>query len=805
MGAREVIGRRLDRLSKRSNEALAIASVIGREFSFDVLAEVSGAAVDELAETLDEAASADIVAPRRHPGRFAFTHALIRETLHEELNTARRAQLHRQVGAAIEKIHAGDLEPYLAEIAHHFFEAGRTEDCAGKAGDYAVRAAERASARLAFEEAAGHYERALQAFEIAATLDRQTRCDLLLARGDALRASGDFGAAREIFMRAADLGRELGDWRRTARAALGMGGAYDVDWWLVQGRFGVADAPTAALAEEAIRALPEGEELLRAHLMMRRALALYWSDTSEARRSRAREAIAMARRTGDPATVAAALHGMLFATDATPNARERLDFADEMLERAREARDRDLILQAHRWRLFTFLQLGDVRAAEGAAEAHAQVVRELPNQRFYSGLLSIFRGTFAMLGGRFTEAERHIGHVGACGEQFPSTELRTMADVQRVYLYIQLGRFDELKHVSGGLIERGSTMPIAQAAAAHLAMMYGLEEEARATFERLAANDFVDLPRGDASWLGMLSHLAGLCFAFGDARRAELLYEEYLPWAAMNCVCATTEPVDGPVSLYLGVLATTCGRLDDAARHFEDALKMATAMGARPYVAETQRAYAQLLLRKGDRSRGLPMLEVALATAEELGMRPLAEKCRALLGGTPSRVEAAQGTFRREGDYWTIAYSAPPFRLKDAKGLGYIATLLRSPGREVACLVLAGGAQTGDAGEVLDERARAEYRRRIAELEAVRVADPAAQGEMDALSAQLSSGVGLGGRSRKTASAAERARVNVRNAITSALNAIRMNDEPLWRHLANAIKTGTFCSYAPDRPLGWEL
>ncbi|HUQ63284.1 MAG TPA: response regulator transcription factor [Acidimicrobiales bacterium] len=185
-------------------------------------------------------------------------------------------------------------------------------------------------------------------------------------------------------------------------------------------------------------------------------------------------------------------------------------------------------------------------------------------------------------------------------------------------------------------------------------------------------------------------------------------------------------------------------------------------------------------------------------------------------------------TFAREGEYWTIAYRGKTFRLKDSKGLWYLAELLRHPGVEIHVLELVAAAAgttgadhggrrratarseglsvggLGDAGEVIDAQAKAAYRKRLRELadeldEAVSFNDSErsyrAQQEIDALQQQLLGAFGLGGRARKTASPAERARVNVRNSISTALKAMASHGPELADHLTMAVRTGTFCCY----------
>jgi tetratricopeptide (TPR) repeat protein len=202
--------------------------------------------------------------------------------------------------------------------------------------------------------------------------------------------------------------------------------------------------------------------------------------------------------------------------------------------------------------------------------------------------------------------------------------------------------------------------------------------------------------------------------------------------------------------------------------------------------------------------------------------------------------------FRKEGEYWTIGSAAKPFRLKDSRGLGYIAHLLRHPDTEFHVLDLVGGIaghpedhepgqaqrlsrgdqdlekagihidSLGDAGEMLDEQAKSAYRRRLSdlreELEEAKEAGNAeraeqAEQEIDAITRELSRAVGLGGRNRNAASASERARQNIGKTIKSVLDRIERNDATLGNFFSRCIKTGYFCSYRPDPGfrIAWEF
>jgi hypothetical protein len=260
-----------------------------------------------------------------------------------------------------------------------------------------------------------------------------------------------------------------------------------------------------------------------------------------------------------------------------------------------------------------------------------------------------------------------------------------------------------------------------------------------------------------------------------------------------------------------------------------------------------------MLLRRdgvGDRERAAELLTSALETCRELGMPALDRKVTSLLtaeGISPAddarvatSAEPKRGAyvFRREGEYWSIRFGRDTFRLKDSKGLRYLAHLLGSPTREFLALDLStvglgpgsGGdapgirkgprepgfrPSLGHAGEILDPQAKEAYRRRLEELQdelqsaegwgdSERAAR--ARREMDFLARELAAAVGLGGRDRRAPSDAERARVNVTKAIKAAMARIGEHSPALAHHLASTIRTGTFCSYHPDPrlPATWQ-
>ena len=203
---------------------LAVASVVGREFALDVLEPVTGLAGDRLLERLDEAIAARVVVKVPDArGRFRFSHALVRETLYEELSTAQRVRLHRGVGEALEAIHGVRPERHLAALAYHFSQAADAAH-AEQAITYARRAGARAVTLLAYEEGARLYGTALEMLAAYRPTAELERGELLLELGEAQRRAGDIERAKEAFREAAALAKRLATPELLAHAALAYAG-----------------------------------------------------------------------------------------------------------------------------------------------------------------------------------------------------------------------------------------------------------------------------------------------------------------------------------------------------------------------------------------------------------------------------------------------------------------------------------------------------------------------------------------------------------------------------------------------------
>lgn len=623
-GVREVVGRRLDALSRDCNELLTVASVIGRDFALNVLDEVSDLPGDRLLEVLEEAMASRLISEVPSSiGRFRFSHALIRETLYEELSTARRVRLHRRVGETLERLHAANLAPHLPELAHHFFEAAASGEV-DKAIDYALRAGERASGMLGYEEAVEHYDRAMQALELRGA-DDSTRLDLLLMLGDAQWGAGEATNARATFLAAAAVARDLRDGRRLARAALrygevGFGGVYVEAW--------AYEPVKVGLLEEALTALADEESDLKVRVLARLAGALYFSyeDTSARREELSRSAVEAARRLGDGATLAYALNARHLAVWGPENVEERLALATELVQLSQQAADRPLELTGRVWRLADLLELGDVEGADREIRAYAGVAEELRQPRYLSYTF-MFRAMRALMRGEFEETQRLARKAFELGRRVEDPNAILSYHVQMAMVGWTLHREAEFAE-SVQYVASAIPSDAPPAVTAYMEALSNRVADAWGQLRRASADDLRQIPR--AFLLGGLSQMALLAGRIGDAVLAERFYEVLLPYED-RCAIAGRDVVVcfGSVARSLGALAGLLGRYEDAVGHYERAMEVNERMGSRTFLVNTMHEYAQTLLKRrgpGDRDAALGLLNRTIATAGAIGMRWLVQE-----------------------------------------------------------------------------------------------------------------------------------------------------------------------------------
>jgi tetratricopeptide (TPR) repeat protein len=841
---RRVITRRIELLGDQPARILRIGAAFGPEFSVGLLLEVSDIASAEVDAGIAKANEAGfLLSVGREGDRFRFSHALVRETLHGAMDPDARRQVHMRIGLALEKEYGVTADEHLAELAYHFFEA-RLDGEDRKAVDYNRRAAAGAFASLAYEEAARFLRMALRALGGDQAPVGSERAELLLLLGDAEARAGDFKAARTTFLRAAAIARETADGVRLARAALGYGGRF------IWSRAG-GDADLVPLLQDAIAMLADTDEALGVRLRAR--LACAWRGSPEHFNEGAtltQQALETARRLGDPATLSYALVGRFWATLWPHNPTERLGIAREVLAVAEGAADLERAIDGHQVSFITYVELGMMLEATAQLATVGRVAAELrqPPQlwamRTYETVLALLEGDFDHAS-KLVEAEEMSPSINPIGDQISTNRMH------RFLLRREQGRLTEEEAIVRSSVREFPWYPYHRPALVCLLLDLDRADEARVVFDDLARDDFRVLYR-DCEWLLETCLASESCVRLGDANAAEVLYRQLLPFAGRNAI-AHAEGSVGAVDRYLGLLAAAAGRVDDAERHLEDGIRVSQRMGAHPWVAHTQVDLAELLDRRGepaDIDRAAELMHDARKTARRLGMTRLvgrlAPEPAATVAEAPRTAPTAPsspaasgraGIFHREGEYWSVGLDGANARVRDSKGMRYLGLLIARPGAEMHVLDLVSAelgsygatiskvaaaadglvaSKMGDAGEMLDPEARQAYRERLRELDldisqAEDWNDPERlerlQSEREFLMQELAAAVGLGGRSRVAASAAERARLNVGKAIRSSIQRIDAYSPALGAHLGVAVHTGTFCAYTPDPGLSisWDL
>jgi DNA-binding CsgD family transcriptional regulator len=644
-GVKAVVAERLGGLSDRCRQVLEVAAVLGRDFQLAVLQPAGGLEADRVLELLEEAEAARVVAEVPGGlGRWRFAHALVREVLYESLPAARRIRLHGRVGEALEALYVADPQPHLAELAHHFVAAAPSgEEMVDRAVRVATAAGRRALELLAWEEAAGLFERALAALELAEQPDPQQRCQLLLAVGEARMAAGDVAAARAAYQQAGELAKRIGAAELLARAGLGLGVEFtrgivdpaEVGLLEEAPSSGVVDPAEVGLLEEALAALGGADSRLRARVLARLARALLSTPQAERRLQLSQEAVALARRLGDPATLAAVLydcHLAIWGADQGEMAGERLAMATEVVGLAEGIGDWAMALRGRGLRRTDLLEVGDLAGFDAdlaAAERTAERLRQL----HHHWQLPLAYATRAMLGGRFAEAEALAAQGLAIGRRAGDKGVGIRYATCLVTLRWLEGRFGETVELFQRLSARFPALLVYRAGLAGALIEAGHTDEAQAVVERLAVRDLAALPR-DPAWSWTLAALAFPCLHLGDRTRAAMARQLLEPYADRNIVLIGTQCL-GPAAYYLGLLDLTLDRPEEALGRFTEAAALAAKIEARPMIAMSREGQARALValdRPGDRPQAQTLLGEAAATAKELGIHGLADRANALLG-----------------------------------------------------------------------------------------------------------------------------------------------------------------------------
>ena len=596
---RSLIERRLARLPELAGEALRLAVASGEDFSLAEVATGCDASEEALADALDEAVAAGLVDEGAEPGRYRFAHALIREALLAGLSGTRRALLHRRMAEVLE---AQSGARRLPALARHLLDARPLVDAA-KAAEYALRAAEQSTRALAYEDAAELLEEAA-AGDLAES--DPLRVEVLLALADAYQRTGDVRAADRCLGEAARLARSLGNGELLGRAALGMAG--------LTVTVGPVREPVRVLLEEALGGVP-GDSELRTRLLARLAIEVYYAMPATLRERLSDEALSAGRRTGGRALLEAlvARHVALWSPAHTE---ERLAIADELVEAARAAGDREGELQGVNWRLADLFELGELEAVKAAIDEHERLAGEL-RLPAYNWYVPMWRASLALLWHRLDEARRFSEEGARIGREANDANAELLFEVQRNGIASATGDLTDEDYAR--IQRRTEHSPASGAWRAALLSRSLIRGDTdlvrRALVEEATALAGAPL---DANWLYTATVLGVISADLEDERTAAELYPLLLPYGnrivtvGRGCVCL------GSASLPLGVLASVLGERPAAVAHLEEAVRRNDALGAVAYAAAARHALAAAV---DDEARAAELRREAEDAAGAVGMR----------------------------------------------------------------------------------------------------------------------------------------------------------------------------------------
>ena len=612
-GAKHVIGRRLERLGTSAQRALASASVIGAEFGVRVLEAVAGPDAEPIVEDLEEAEAAGLVREvSDHDVRYSFSHALVREALLERQSTPRRQRLHHKVGEALEAL-GGPATFHPAELAHHFIESKDPRD-ADKALLYTLQAGKRAKESLAHEDAAGHFRRALR---LLAPADEPRRCEVLLELGGVQLRQGS-PDARGTFQHAFELAARNELPGLMAQAALGFASRYT--------EAGVIDAQGIALLRTAHEAVGSGSKALRAELTARLADSLHFApEPGEADRL-SDEALRLAHEDGDPHAQAAALESRHAALLSIEHLDERLSLSQELVGLAQREHDRELEALGRHWRIYDLLEAAEMDEAQRERDALEALADEL-RQPLYLHFAVGWKVVWAQMAGLVDEIEPLAEEFYDLGLEAQARDSETIYRAQLMALRRRQERMPDFITTVQAAVEAHPTLLVWRAVLPLYHLATGDVKAAIAEFEWFAHDNFSRVRR-DMFWFTAICVLAETCALLRDAARARVLYELLEPFKERNVV-ATQAVCWGSARRFLGLLAITLGRWEEAAAHLEAAIVKNEACGNPAGASIVRRDLAKLLLARGaegDLDRAAELLRPPLRAAQATRTASLIER-----------------------------------------------------------------------------------------------------------------------------------------------------------------------------------
>lgn len=618
-GVREVIGRRLSRLTDECNALLTVAAAMPQGFTLDVVSDVAGLDDEQALDLLDEALRHHVVQERRDTTRtLEFSHALIRQTLYGELSTPRRVRLHRQIADALERHYGSTADAHLSELAFHSFQAAPAGD-ADRAISYCTRAAQRASGQAAFEEAQRFCDMAIQALELTEEPDPRRRFDLLLELGTNAMHAGEGERARAAFREAADVGRSLDDAMLLSRAAVARSG--------IGGSGGIADPEVTGLLRDALDRVGDQDMAMRATVLERLAIAYAFVD-DRASQEYAREALKASEAAADPRARLRALFAWTLTLTRPEHKVDSDAAAAEMRRLAKEVDDVDLVLSAITYQVAKSLMDQDRSVFDQSVDDSA-VLAERSRSLSHRLAAVGYAACRATIDGRYEQLDAIIPEMLEMARRMGD---RNQLNIVGITVYPSIrerGQLELLEGPTRRIVERSPEVGW-RTGLAHLLAVQGELDEAAEHLDAIGAIGWERIPENVARQYAWASGTEASAIV-GARDHAAALYELLLP-RANRAVLLGPSAYYGSTERYLGLAAGVMREHGRAVAHLEAAEAAHVRFRSPPWVARTRYDLARALVARdgeGDRRRALALLNAALDTARSLGMTRLTEEVMA--------------------------------------------------------------------------------------------------------------------------------------------------------------------------------
>ena len=814
-GLRDVLARRLARVSARCDQVLGTAAILGSAFDLGTLAAVLGQPRADVAVALDEAEVARLVVRADEPGGWRFVHELIRTARYDALGSQERRDGHRRVTEVL----AGSRGVSAAVLAHHAALAAFDESDVRPAV-YQMDASRDALRRMAWAEGATLARRAVRSAPPTPAGD-EIRAEAWLTLGDALLRQGDDGGAAEAFAAAAGLGRRTSSPDLIGRAALGFGaglGGFEVR---------LLDHRQVDLLEEAASVLDAGSSL-RPLVLARLSVALSFLGSDARRLALADDAVGLARRLDDGRALGAALAARCDALAGPDHVTERLAAATEIVALAEATGDVALELLGRRLRVVARLEARDLPGFTAETAAYERAAATIGDP-FYGWYVDLWRAMRAHADGRLEEAERFSRRAAAAGADAGSRNAPLLCSALTFFGALDAGDSGRADEEWQRILGRDPVLAEFNSAglSALVDLAAGRQDRARGILDRFGPEG-LDRFAKDQEWLTNIAQVVVAAARVGHREIARRAYELLAPYEGMGVFEGIAAVDHGVSDRFLALCAGCCGDAEAALRHTERALAGIAGAG-RLVVAHTVADGGRALLatgRESVRDRAAALARQAIDEYERLGLSARAAELRALIGTTPEPAvragpepAATTGHLVREGDMWAFTFAGTTARVRHAKGVADLAVLLSHQDQPVHVRALEGvdGAVGPGAYDdaVLDDEAIARYRQRLRDLgedldEAERHADRGRAerlaAERDALVDHLAKAVGWRGRGRPHAGDPdERLRKAVSARIKASIDRLESLHPALARHLRRSVRTGYWCCYEPETPSQWTV